>query len=287
MKYLALLAVACGSGPAPTTAHPPSPDTVKQFLGDVLAGIQRSDPETFTGRVDVEALFLGSSKSGVALAPEFVEAHRKMFASGKPGAIQITSHDLRATVAPDGKSAWFSNLMTWTIDGDVRDMRWTGVVENVAGKWQLRVSDVSRGVPNEDAAKHTDAPAPMPGGPDNGPGQPDAQPLLATFDADLASIAQWSKDISDRADAYVIGSDPKEIWDGPAAIRKAFDDDAQHRATLARDGAARAHLAGQLGWIAANVRVTVGPATFPLRLLAVYLHEGAGWKMVQLHAASP
>ena len=283
MKHILVLALACSASPKPVAA--PSSEPVVAWVTTTLAQFERGDPTIFAD-LDPDGAFMGVAFPDVWDASGFATAQRDMVGKAHDP-WHIKSGDLRVALTPDGQAAWFSDLLAWDEGKGPIPIRWTGVLVRRAGRWALSASHASVGVPNARAAQQAgEGQMPSPG---TVPPKLDAdgKPLVAMFDADLASTAQWIKDISTRDDAYVIGSDPSEVWLGPAAIEKGFDDDTEHHATIARTGEPHARVAGQIGWVMANVRVDVGNGKpLPLRLLAVYLREADGWKMVQLHAST-
>lgn len=267
-----------------------TPDAIKQWERGVMTAYEQANAAAFDGKIDPNGYFIATDPNEVWDGPQFLDAHHKMLGGTKPGTFKLASKDLHVVASSDGKSALMADSITWDFgNGQPVPLRWTAVFVNQGGSWVMSASHVSFGVPNEMAFKLV-AEGKMPV-PHDIPDKVDAgaKDLLEVFDADLASPERLSKDISDRPDVYVFGTDPNEIWQGGDALRKAFVAQiSQFHMKLARRGGARASVAGEFGWVMANVEIKVTPEggnelVVPLRSLAVYQHEAAGWKLLQGH----
>jgi len=288
MRIAAVLAlVACGGPAKPAVA--PTPAGPEQMIGDTLAAFEHGDVTTFDNRLDPDGVFLGVGFQDVWDASGFAAAQKDLLAQAKPGTWHVHSDKLHVSLSPDRKSAWMTATLAWDEGSGAQPIRWTAVLVQRGGRWVIGASHASVGVANAQAAMQAGAgqlpdPSVMPDKVDA-----DAKPIVAMFDADLASNARWLGDISTRDDVLVIGSDPSEVWLGPAEIKKGFDGEATTPATITRNGPVTAHVVGEVAWLAANVRVELTDHSvkpMPLRILAVYLREGGAWKMVQLHAST-
>jgi ketosteroid isomerase-like protein len=290
-RLLLIVTAACASKSAPVPPQAlPAPEAVRAFMQRVFTAYEHADPNAFDSSVvDPDGYFVATAPNEVWDAASFLDSHKKMLAQVKPGSWHLQSSDLRVVAAPDGKSAYFSVLVDWDFgNGNVlKGLRWTGVFANANAAWKMSASHVSIGVdvdPNTVIAGGSAQPHDIADKVD-----PDAKDLLAELDADFASPERWTKDLSDSADAFAFGNEPSGIWSGGAMIRaKLVQSLASFHVQLARHGGARAHLVGQIGWIMTNVeaRFVAEPGkqiTLPMRVLAVYMREAGGWKMVQVH----
>jgi ketosteroid isomerase-like protein len=292
-----VIAVAACGGPSKQVAKPVGPpptDAVKQWVQDVMTAYEHADAAAFEQRIATGGLFIGTGPEEVWDSTKFLDAHHKMLSQVKPGSWHLKSNDLRVFATPDGNSAWMSNLFDWDFGGGnvMHNVRWTAVFVSHDGKWQMSASHVSLGVPNDMMMKlATDGKLAVPGVIDDQV-DGDAKPLAALFDAELATPAQWAKDIAD--DAYGLGSDPGEVWATGAELRKTLTDQVtQFHMTMTRHGGVRAHVTpgGQLGWVIANVDLALEAEpgkklVIPFRTLCVYEHVADTWKLVQMHVSN-
>lgn len=296
-RLLFVVTAACGTAKSPPPTPPPpsvaAPEAVRAFMQRVFTAYEHADPHAFDSTVvDPDGYFIATDPNEVWDAPAFIASHAKMLAQVKPGSWHLQSHDLRVVAAPDGKSAYFSVLVDWDFGNGnlVKGLRWSGVFANPTGTWKMSASHVSIGVAVNPEAAIANAPARPHDISDKV--DPDAKDLLAELDADLASPERWASDVSTSADAFGFGNEPSGVWSSGAMIReRLIESIASFHIQLARHGGARAHLVGQLGWIMTNVDVHFEALpgkeiTLPLRMLAVYARETAGWKMVQVHLST-
>jgi ketosteroid isomerase-like protein len=289
---------ACAASPAPPHSSPPAlgvapARAVEQWVREVTAAYERADVTTLAARLDPDGVFVGTNANDVWDTAAFRDAQAAMLANVKPGTWHITNQDLRASVSPDGKSAWMRDTLLWDRGDGPHPLRWTAVLVNRDGKWLMSASHLSIGVADDVSMKMAAA-GQLPQRRDiTGPLDPAAKDLLEVFDADLADVHRKARDIAQSDETCMFGTAPEEIYNGPE-VRKQFSRMCeQYKAARGtRNGGASVHFApgGQLGWVVANVDMMIEydgkPLAFPSRTLIVYLHGLDGWKIVQIHSSN-
>jgi ketosteroid isomerase-like protein len=130
---------ACGGAARPAEQPLPHPApardaalAVEQWVREVTASYERADATTLGARLDPDGVFVGPGGDEVWDTAGYRDAQTAAFADLKPGTWHITNKDLRASVAPDGKSAWMRDTLMWDWgDGSgPHPFRWTAVLVN-------------------------------------------------------------------------------------------------------------------------------------------------------------
>jgi hypothetical protein len=126
--------------------------------------------------------------------------------------------------------------------------------------------------------------------PDAIPDLHDESALAVAMRTAFASRTSFVDARSTRADAFNFGSAPSERLTGGDQIKKVFG---RIRATVHLHDAVRVGTVGKLGgWGAANVDFTDADkdgtdVTQTFRVLAVWVNEPAGWRIVQTQWSNP
>jgi hypothetical protein len=115
--------------------------------------------------------------------------------------------------------------------------------------------------------------------PDVIPDRHDDSELAKAMREAFASKASFVDARSTRAEAFNFGSAPGERVGGGEAIKKVFG---RLKATIHLHDAVKVGMIGARGgWGAANVDFTDKDATQTFRVLAIWLREDDGWRIVQ------
>ncbi|HTR52510.1 MAG TPA: nuclear transport factor 2 family protein [Kofleriaceae bacterium] len=164
----------------------------------------------------------------------------------------------------------------------------TAVAELAGGKWTLAALHWASALPNADAYRTArDGSLPVP---DAISDAHDTSPLADAMRTAFASKPSFVAARSSRPDAFNFGSAPGERIAGGDAIKKTF---ARIHATIHLHDAVRVGAVGDRGgWGVANVDFTDADSdgtevTQTFRVLAAWLHEDAGWRIVLTHWSNP
>lgn len=164
----------------------------------------------------------------------------------------------------------------------------TWVAGQGGGAWTIAALCWAVAVPNDTAYRL--ARDGTLGVPDAVPDTHDDSPLAEAMRTAFASRPSFVAARSARPDAFNFGSAPGERIAGGEAIAHTFD---RLRATIRLHDAVRVGAIGASGgWGAANVDFTDAdrdgtPVTQTFRVLAAWLHEDAGWRIVQTQWSNP
>ena len=94
--------------------------------------------------------------------------------------------------------------------------------------------------------------------------------------------------VSRQAGSIWIGTDPKEWWEGPDAVLKAWKDQAAELGgpVPITGGDATAYQCGDVAWVCdrPTFRLPDG-RNLPFRFTAVWVQEPQGWRIIQAHAS--
>src|SRR5262249_13249393 len=161
--------------------------------------------------------------------------------------------------------------------------RMTSLLALEPAGWRILAMHYSVEVPHEEAFRKAGAhELPMPKDP-GAQVAPGAEPLVEKFRqgvTDPSSSAAW---ISERPGVIFYGTAPGERHDG-SEVKKLLAG-AKMAARLTVPGGVRAGIAGNAGWVAGNVVVSLGELQIPYRTLELYVKEGDAWKLVSVHSS--
>jgi hypothetical protein len=255
-------------------AQPPSFDDTITAFHDALA---HGKADAFAAVLDAKAFAFG------------VEGHE--LAEGRDAIVALLRHDVGDVPARgldvaarfqqsghEGDAAWLAE--------EVRVGTRTFVVTAIAGlhdnKWSIAALSFTQAMPNETAYKLArDGELVVP---DAIPDRHDDSPLAAAMRTAFASKPSFVEARSTRADGFNFGSAPGERITGGDSVKKTF---ARLRATIRLHDATLVGMVGErAGWGAANVDFTDADrdgtqVTQTFRVLAIWLKEDAGWRIVQ------
>ncbi len=255
-------------------AQPPAFDEFVNTFHDALA---HGRPEAVAAMLDGKAFAFG------------VEGHD--LAEGRDAIVAMLRHDIGDVPARgldvaarfqqsgrEGDAAWLAE--------ELRVGARTFVVTAIAGlhdhQWTIAALSFAQAMPNETAYKLArDGELVVP---DAIPDRHDESPLAAAMRTAFASKPSFVEARSVRPDAFNFGSAPGERITGGDAVKKTF---ARLRATIRLHDATLVGAVGErAGWGAANVDFTDADrdgtqVTQTFRVLAIWLKEDAGWRIVQ------
>ncbi len=250
----------------PDPSKPVSAAATPQLLAKALNdAIERGDGD-IASIVGAEAFAFGIDAAEVATTRDAVLAiaARDLHAdAGSTVDVKLTA------IGTDGSMMWLDEEVA--LSG--RTLAISGVGHEDHGAWTLAALCIARPLADA-AASHLvktgqlRAPAPVPA----------ATNALATTAKDaFASKTAFVAARSTRADAFNFGSAGERITDGNQ-IKRAFS---HLPATLVATGGIAAGLLGErAGWTAQDVEFTLAGQTQAFRVLAAWIHEDAGWRMV-------
>jgi ketosteroid isomerase-like protein len=102
--------------------------------------------------------------------------------------------------------------------------------------------------------------------------------------ANAADLDTLSRMMSESDGIVVIGTDPREWWEGPDKLRSMFAIQMQEMGSLPLTvGSPVAYVEGDMGWIADRPTLTFPDASMEARLSVVVHKEDGEWKMVHGH----
>jgi ketosteroid isomerase-like protein len=273
------LIVGCGGGQraaAPSGGEASDPAVaqrqVKETVQEVYGVLRRGKPEGLLPLLADPLLVVGPGGADVyASRSDAIVALTDGFRGGRKH--RLTSRGLRVSAAPDGQSAWASD--TIVLDG--APYAATALFALVDDIWVAIALHVARGHGDKDPAPATPSALPaLPG--------PAADEPVRMFRAALATPAVLPEQLSENADALVIGPGPREVSRGPKAIRKMWKKKLAKAPLMTLQGEPRSGLSpdGALAWVAAVVTIPVEgeAAPVPHRLFHVYEKTAAGWRLV-------
>jgi hypothetical protein len=254
---------------------------VAQALGDYIANLHAAlaKPADLGALLDDKVFAFGIESHEVA---EGRDAVVKMLAHDLGGAKDVTARF--SQLGQDGDVGWIAE--------ELHAGSHTFVVTAVAGlhggKWTIAALHWASALSNEAAYRMArDGSLPVP---DAIPDSHDDSPLAAAMRAAFASKPSFVTARSARPDAFNFGSAPGERILGGDAIKKTF---ARIRATIRLHDAVKVGTLGAHGgWGAANVDFTDADrdgtdVTQTFRVLAIWVQEDAGWRIVQTQWSNP
>ena len=116
---------------------------IHTFIDNWHKAATAADADAFFGAMAEDCLYIGTDKTERWTKDQFKTFAKPYFDKGK--AWDFTPYDRDLHVTSDGKSAWFSELLTtW-----MGVCRGSGVLMKEKGKWQLKQYHLSVTVPND------------------------------------------------------------------------------------------------------------------------------------------
>ena len=263
---------------APPTDAAPIEPSLEDFVDRFHTALGGGDAAALAALLDDKAFAFGVDSHEVA---EGKDAASKMaIADVGKAAVTAKFHQ----VGREGDMAWIAE--------ELRAGGKTFVATYVAGLgtagWSIAALHLALAMPNEEAyrlARDGDLAIP-----DAIPDLHDESSLAASMRTAFASKTSFVDARSTRADAFNFGSAPSERLSGGDQIKKVFG---RIRATVHLHDAVRVGTVGKLGgWGAANVDFTDADkdgtdVTQTFRVLAVWVNEPAGWRIVQTQWSNP
>jgi ketosteroid isomerase-like protein len=250
----------------------PTEPSLDDFLARYHAALGSGDPAALAALLDPHAFAFGSDAHAIADGADAVA--KQLVADVGTGEVTARFHQ----VGRDGDVAWIAEELR--IGGK------TFVATAAAGLtpagWSIHALHVALAMPNAEAyrlAREGELAIP-----DAIPDLHDESALAAAMRTAFASRTSFVDARSTRPDAFNFGSAPGERLTGGDAIRKVFG---RLRATVRLHDAVRVGTIGTHGgWGAANVDFTDADkdgndVTQTFRVLAVWVDEPAGWRIVQ------
>lgn len=114
-----------------------------QFIDDWHKAAANADAQQFFGAIADDGIYIGTDKTERWTKSSFIAFAKPYFDRGKAWDFKPYDRDLHVT--SDGKSAWFSELLsTW-----MGVCRGSGVLIKENDKWQLKQYHLSVTVPND------------------------------------------------------------------------------------------------------------------------------------------
>jgi len=263
---------------APAIDAPPIEPPLEGFLDSFHQALGGGDAAALAALLDDKAFAFGPEAHDVAEGRDAV-AKLAIAAIGK-GAVATKFHQ----VGRDGDLAWVAEELR----AGAKTFVTTYVVGLGAGGWSIAALQLALAMPNDEAyrlARDGDLAVP-----DAIPDLHDESALAVAMRTAFASKTSFVDARSTRADAFNFGSAPSERLSGGDQIRKVFG---RIRATVRLHDAVRVGMVGTLGgWGAANVDFTDADkdgtdVTQTFRVLAAWVNEPAGWRIVQTQWSNP
>jgi len=246
---------------------------IEDFVGFFHSALGAGDAAAIGALLDDGAFGFGIDAHEVAEGRDAVAAMLVKDLGGK-ASISTKLHE----VGREGDVAWVAE--------ELRAGGKSFVTSYIAGlhdgQWSIAAIHFAVAMPNSDAyqlARSGDLAVP-----DAIPGRTDDSALAVAMKTAFASKSSFVDARSTRSDAFNFGSAPGEHIAGGDAIRKVF---ARIRATVHLHDAVRVGQVGAHGgWGAANVDFTDADrdgtdVTQTFRVLAAWVQEPAGWRIVQ------
>jgi hypothetical protein len=251
---------------------PPAIDAMQEpslddFLAHYHAALGGGDPSALAELLDPAAFGFGIDAHEVADGADAVA--KQVLADVGTGPVTAKFHQ----VGRDGDVVWIAEELR--IGGKTFV---TSAAASVGPTgWLIHALHVALAMPNAEAyrlARENDLAVP-----DAIPDMHDESALAAAMRAAFASRTSFVEARSTREDAFNFGSAPGERLAGGDAIRKVFG---RIRASVRLHDAVRVGTIGSHGgWGAANVDFIDADTTQTFRVLAVWVNEPAGWRIVQ------
>lgn len=247
-------------------AAPPAPPTVDDFMAAFHTALADDKLEPL---FDAKAFAFGVEANDLAEGRDAVLKQLRDDIGAAPR--EVTAKLTNA--ASDGDIGWFAE--------ELRVGENTFVVTAMLGladnTWTIHALHWAKAMPNAEAYKlaHEGNLAT----PDVIPDTHDDSELAKAMREAFASKSSFVEARSTRPDAFNFGSAPGERLKGGESIKKIFG---RLKATLHLHDAVKVGTVGARGgWGAANVDFTENDATQTFRVLAVWIREDQGWRIVQ------
>lgn len=291
--FVLLAATAC-AGPRAAGPGADPAAAARALLDAQYRAVEAGDLTTWAEAFAEDALLFGTDAGEVQLGKQAI------LRTVAEGAARRMRPEVRRTytsgggfkvgVAPSGRAAWVADDIVYTVTssaGTARHLfRMTGLVAEAEGRWHLLAASYSVPVPDAEAfSRSWPTPAPLPDA--VGPG---AEPLAALAAGISARPMHFAGAFSDRPDVLLWGTAPgEEVEGGEEAQRFTREDDDTGALRVAVRGGVAAGLSpdGTAGWLAYQGTLTLPAGQLPVRVLAVFLREEAGWRKVQEHVSVP
>lgn len=274
----AAVAVAIAIDAVPTADAPPIEPPLEGFLDSFHAALGAGDAAVLAPLFDDKAFAFGVEAHEVAEGRDAVAKQ----AIGDVGKAAVTAKFHQ--VGREGDIAWVAEELKVGSKTFVT----TYVVGLGAAGWSIAAIHFAVAMPNDQAyrlARDGDLSIP-----DAIPDLHDESTLAVAMRTAFASKSSFVDARSTRADAFNFGSAPSERLSGGDQIKKIFG---RIRATVRLHDAVRVGMVGKLGgWGAANVDFTDADkdgtdVTQTFRVLAAWVNEPAGWRIVQTQWSNP
>jgi hypothetical protein len=264
---------------ATVDAATPEP-SLDDFLAHYHAALGGGDPAVLAELLDPQAFAFGVDAHELADGADAVA--RQLITDLGKGEVAAKFHQ----VGREGDVAWIAEELR----AGGKTFVTTAVASVGPTGWLIHALHVALAMPNNEAyrlAREGDLATP-----DAIPDLHDESALAAAMRTAFASRTSFVDARSTRTDAFNFGSAPGERLAGGDAIRKVFG---RIRATIHLHDAVRVGTIGTHGgWGAANVDFTDADAdqhvtdiTQTFSVLAVWVNEPAGWRIVQTQWSNP
>jgi acyl-coenzyme A thioesterase PaaI-like protein len=263
---------------APSIDAPPIEPPLEGFIDSFHQALGGGDAAALAALLDAKAFAFGVEAHDVAEGKDAV-AKLAIATVGKASVV-AKFHQ----VGREGDVAWVAEELR----AGSRTFVATYVVGLGTGGWSIAALHLAVAMPNETAYKLArDGDLSIP---DAIPDVHDESALAVAMRTAFASRTSFVDARSTRADAFNFGSAPNERLSGGDQIKKVFG---RIRATVHLHDAVRVGTVGTLGgWGAANVDFTDADrdgtdVTQTFRVLAAWVNEPAGWRIVQTQWSNP
>jgi SnoaL-like protein len=264
--------------PVAVSGAPSKPTSPQLLLSAEYSALSRAD-ETALGQLVGNAAFaFGVDASQVAYGGPAVAATIMKIVGPAPqghavsasGRTHIGVADdvawIATEVSVDGQKFMTSQLAVRKNDvWHVAAWHWSKLLDNVTAARLSKKGQLPAGAPVRDQA--------------------DDAKLRAVFTRAFTSRADQLEFLASRNDIVDVGSAPREFNIGSVAVRR-FIEGAQPKLAI-KDGITVGLVTPKAGWGAANVDFTIkyGNQTYTqtFRVLAGFVDDGSGWKIVMIH----
>jgi hypothetical protein len=256
--------------------------------------IERGDLEAWSSAFAARALLFGTDPEETYFGREAIAEKVGEAASGRMRS-DVERHyrstgGRRIGLAPDGRSAWIADAIAYTLTSSAgqrsHSFRLTELLAEDDGRWTILAAHYSVAVPDKEAlGRRWPAPRPVPDAV-----APGAEALAALA---AGESAHFAGEFTDRPDVWLYGTAPEEQIAGGLEVQRFTRQGQPGPARVLRTSGVAAGLApsGTTGWLAYTALLSIpageGVAELPVRVLAVFLWEGGGWKKVQEHVSLP
>ena len=261
----------------------PQDQSIEDFITAFHEAVAHGKPDELAPLFDAKAFAFGVEGHELAEARDaVVETVRHDCGDAPPNGFELTAKFHQ--IGRDGDVAWIAE--------ELKVGSKTFVVTAVAGlhdhAWTIAALQWAQSMPNDTAyklARDGELVAP-----DAIPDRHDDSPLAQAMRTAFASKPSFVEARSARPDAFNFGSAPGERIVGGDAIRKTFS---RIKATVHLHDAVAVGAVGTTGgWGAANVDFTDADrdgtqVTQTFRVLAAWVKEDAGWRIVQTQWSNP